>query len=254
MTRSRVASAPRRWLSLRRWAPAGLFVTSFALTGCFTLARTAPPVRYYALSGDGSGGGAVSSGSPDTLVASGRQLQRPGAAGFTLGVRRITLAAHLAGPRVIVRRGDTEVVMSEFHRWGGDLQDGLTQAFATHLAQAPVLAVDVAPWAVGAAHRYVLQLQVRRFEGVVDSAGTQGWVHLQASWDIVRPRDGRVLMRGASSDRRRPWRVGDYADLVSGLDAALDGMAGDIRRCLSAFPNDSTPPPSCGPAGGAREP
>jgi hypothetical protein len=94
-------------------------------------------------------------------------------------------------------------------------------------------------------HNYIVQLHVSRFEGVADSAATEGRVHVMAGWDIIRPLDGRVLMRGNTDDRGGTWRVGDYAGLVSGLDAALSRMAGDISACLGRFPNDSTPPASC---------
>lgn len=246
---SRAVTSPTARRALGgRGAPVALLVAAFLLTGCFKLARSSPSLRYYALSGGASNLLAFPADSDRRAALPTTVSPAPSAGdGMTLGLRRIDLAAHLASPRVIVRRGETELVMSEFHRWGGDLQDGLNQALATHLAsEEPVRAVDVAPWAVGTPHRYLLQLHVRRFEGVMDSAGTTGWVHLQASWDIVRPSDGRVLVRGTSTDRRRAWRVGDYADLVVGLDASLARMAGDIRRCLAAFPNDSTPPARCG--------
>jgi hypothetical protein len=54
-----------------------------------------------------------------------------------------------------------------------------------------------------------------------------------------------VLVRGSTDDRGGAFRVGDYAGLVTGLDAALSRMARDIGACLARFPNDSTPPASC---------
>lgn len=212
--------------------------------GCFKLSRTSPPLRHYALAGAASPGAATTAAAPTASTTTG----------LTLGLRRVDLASYLAVPAVMVRRGTTELIVSEFHRWGGELDEAINQSVATHLATQPsVRSVDVAPWAVGARHTYLVQLHVQRFEGVADSAATQGRVHMQAGWDIVRPMDGRVLLRGTTDDRSGAWRVGDYSALVSGLDAALARMARDISTCLSRFPNDSTPPASCeGTAGGAR--
>lgn len=208
----------------------------FLLAGCFKLSRESPTLQLYALGGP-SGAEATS--------ASAAGASTP-ARGLAVGLRRLELASYLSVPAVMVRRGANQLDASEFHRWGGDLDEGINRAVAGYLASAPpVRAVDVAPWPTRVRHDFVVQLHVSRFEGVADSAATEGRVHMLAGWDIIRPLDGRVLMRGSTDDRGGTWRVGDYAGLVSGLDAALSRMARDISACLSRFPNDSTPPASC---------
>jgi uncharacterized lipoprotein YmbA len=224
----------------RRLAPAILLV----LAGCFHLSRQSPPLRHYALAGAAQPGAA--SGTSTSTAAT-----TPVTTGLTIGLRRLDLASYLQVPAVMVRRGATELIVSEFHRWGGELDEAINQAVATHLAGLPpVKAVEVAPWQAQTRHDFLLQLHVLRFEGVADSAATQGRVHMQAGWDIVRPLDGRVMVRGMTDDRSGAWRVGDYSALVAGLDAALGRMARDISTCLSRFPNDSTPPASCGSGAG----
>jgi uncharacterized lipoprotein YmbA len=215
-------------------------------TGCFSLSRKSPPLRHYALAG------ASQSGAAGTSTSTAAAATATVSTGLTIGLRRLDLASYLQVPAVMVRRGATELIVSEFHRWGGELDEAINQAVATHLrGLPPVKAVEVAPWQAQTHHDFLVQLHVMRFEGVADSAATQGRVHMQAGWDIVRPFDGRVLMRGTTDDRSAEWRVGDYSALVAGLDAALARMARDISSCLSRFPNDSTPPASCGAATGA---
>lgn len=212
------------------------------LAGCFKLSRDTPRVQYFVLSG----------ATPASVVA-GRVTGIPAdapsvldGAGLALGLRRINLASYLAVSAIVVRRGVNELVVSDHHRWGEDLGEGINRVVAAHLATArPVRAVDVAPWAARARHDFLVQLNVSRFEGVADSAETEGRSHLVAGWDIIRPLDGRVLVRGRTEALEGPWRVGDYADLVTGLDAALARVARDISLCLSRFPNDSTPPARC---------
>jgi len=212
------------------------------LAGCFKLSRQAPQLKQYVLSGasqQGAFGDTVRS-------AAGGNATVPARAGLVIGLRRLDLATYLNEPAIVVRRGVNELVLSEFHRWGGDLDEGINRAVAAHLAGTPpVKAVDVAPWHARARHDYLLQLHVSRFEGVADSAASDGRIHMLAGWDIIRALDGAVLLRASTDDRGGSFRVGDYTGLVTGLDAALARLARDIGACLARFPNDSTPPASC---------
>ncbi|HYW30292.1 MAG TPA: PqiC family protein [Gemmatimonas sp.] len=218
-------------------APALLLV----LAGCFKLSRESPPLRLYVLSGTAAGAAPTSSA----------MATAPGAGGLTVGLRRMELASYLSEPAIVVRRGTNELITTEFHRWGEDLDAGINRVVGAYLASSsPVRAVEVAPWQTRAKHDFIVQLHVTRFEGTADSAATQGNVHVQAGWDIVRPFDGRVLIRGSSDDRSGSFRVGDYGALVTGLDAALQRVARDISACLARFPNDSTPPANCSTAAG----
>ena len=221
----------------------------FLLTGCFKLSRESPPLQHYALGG----------ASPTTVAPTAAPTGGPTTArsGLTVGLRRLEVASYLSVPAVMVRRGANQLVASEFHRWGGDIDEGINRAVAMYLASAPpVRAVDVAPWPSRVRHNFLVQLHVTRFEGVADSAATEGRVHVMAGWDIIRPLDGAVLVRGNTDDRSGAWRVGDYTGLVTGLDAALSRVARDISACIARFPNDSTPPASCtsmvGTSGGDR--
>ena len=218
------------------------------LGGCFKLSREAPPLQQYVLSGaplPSAAAGTVT-GSPASGNAAGAR------AGYTIGLRRMDLASYLAVPAIVVRRGTSEIFTSEFHRWGEDLGEGINRVVAANLANSPpVRAVDVAPWAVRASHDFLVQLHVSRFEGVTEAGATEGRIHVLAGWDIIRPFNGAVLMRGSTDDRGGTWRAGDYAGLVTQLDAALARLANNISACLARFPNDSTPPASCGESAGA---
>jgi uncharacterized lipoprotein YmbA len=207
-----------------------------AFAGCFKLSRESPTLQLYVLAG----------GTADPMPATTVATPPVGRAAFTVGLRRIELASHLSLPEVVMRRGPNQLVVSQFHRWGGDLAHGINRAVAVHLAASPqVRDVDVAPWTARARHDLLVQLHVTRFEGVADSAASEGHAQVTADWDIIRPFDGRVLIRGSTDDRAGTFRVGDYSGLVAGLDAGLAQVARDIGACLARFPNDSTPPSRC---------
>lgn len=212
------------------------------LAGCFKLSRDTPRVQYFVLSGAAQPSAAAGTvtGAPTAAPS------MPDGARLALGLRRINLASYLSVPSIVTRRGVNEIVVSAFHRWGEDLGEGINRVVAAHLASSPPGgAVDVAPWAARTRHDYLVQLHVSRFEGAADSGATEGRSHLVAGWDIIRPLDGSVLVRGSTEALGGPWRVSDYAALVTSLDAALTQLALDIRSCLSRFPNDSTPPARC---------
>jgi uncharacterized lipoprotein YmbA len=212
-------------------------VVPIALTGCFKLARESPTLQLYVL-GDVAASGLTPP--PVGMPSAGREA-------FRIGLRRVEMASYLSVPTVMMRRGANELIVSQFHRWGGDLDQGVNRAVAAYLAGSPgIRSVDVAPWTARVRHDLLVQLHVTRFEGVfADSAARDGRVHVMAGWDIIRPLDGTVMVRGSTDDHGGAFRVGDYVGLVTGLDAGLSRVARDISACLARFPNDSTPPASC---------
>jgi uncharacterized protein len=192
----------------------------FTLVGCFSLGRDSPALEQYVLGGDRT---AAPASSPADVT------------GLTVGLRRLDLEPYLATPAIVVRRGDRQVTMSDFHRWGEDPRDGINRAVARHLAARPsVRAVDVAPWPVRSSHDYLVKVHVSRFEGVTpeELTATHGEAHVLATWEIIRPTSGEVLFRGTTDYRVGGWTVGDYAHLVALLDRGLDELAADLVLSL----------------------
>jgi uncharacterized lipoprotein YmbA len=191
-----------------------------AVAGCFRLSRDTPPLEQFVLGGTAAASTAAASADPT---------------GVTIGVRRLDLASYLATPAVVIRRGAHQIEHSEFHRWAEDPGEGITRAVAGYLAAEPsIRAVDVAPWAAGSRHDYLVQLHIARFEGVApaDSGAVDGEAHLLATWEIIRPVDAAVLARGTTEHREGGWTVGDYAGLVTSLDRGLSGLATDLGMCV----------------------
>lgn len=207
---------------MRSMRLAGLCAVAL-LAGC-SLSRGAPAEQQYVLGG----------GRPQEQAAP-RDPQGP-----AVGVRRLQLAAYLASPSVVVRRGvrAQELSLSEFHRWGEPLGEGVNRAVAGYLTAAgPFRVVDVAPWPPRATHDYLVEVHVLRFEGVepADTAAAEGEAHVLATWAIVRPRDGEVLARGTTDYRKGGWPVGDYGALVTLLDAGVQALTADLVRSLRSL-------------------
>jgi uncharacterized lipoprotein YmbA len=197
--------------------PAATALAVAVLFGACSLGRDSPALQQYVL-------GRADVATTDAASTSG----------VMLGMRRLDLAAYLASPAIVVRRGAHEIITSDFHRWGEDPGAGIGRAVARHLAAGDgVRGVDVAPWAARAQHDYLVQLHVARFEGVLpDVSATAGEAHVLVRWEIIRPADGSVLARGATDYREPGWRAGDYAALVALLDAGLRVVARDVAAQL----------------------
>ena len=208
-----------------RLKPSAAVVRGFALLalgGC-SLGHGAPAPQHFILGGEGA---AASASSPS----------RPGLAAMSVGLRRLQVASYLGSPFIVVRRGDQEVTLSEFNRWGEPLAAGIGRAVAGYLkGAAPFVAVDVAPWPAGTEHDYLIELNILRFEGVApaDRSGSGGEVHILAEWQILRPGDRAVITRGTSEFRQGGWEVGDHAALVDLLNAGLRSLAEDLVTSLA---------------------
>jgi uncharacterized lipoprotein YmbA len=101
-------------------------VVPVALPGCFKLARESPKLRLYVL-GDGSASGLPTP--PAGAPSAAREA-------FRIGLRRVEMASYLSVPTVMIRRGTHELIVSQFHRWGGELDQGVNRAVGAYLADA----------------------------------------------------------------------------------------------------------------------
>jgi uncharacterized lipoprotein YmbA len=193
---------------------------ALVLSGCVSLSRGAPTEQHFVL------GGAL----PWQNAAPARDFTN-----VTIGMRRLQLAAYLESPFVLVRSGPNQVGFSEFHRWAEGLEGGITRALAGYLGdRADFRGIDVAPWPAGERYDFIVQVHVSRFEGVApaDTAATQGEVVMLANWEVIRQTDGQVLTRGITDYREGGWSVGDYAGLVTQLDAGLHLLTDQILSSL----------------------
>lgn len=198
-----------------------------ALTGCFSLGRVEPPQRHYVL------GAGMHPAEPATPGPAGDVT------GIVIGLRQPRLAQYLESPFMVIRRGVNQIELSEFHRWGETLEQGINRTVAGYLAtNEPVWRVEFAPWPPRTNLDYVIQLHVLRFEGLVsdDAAATEGEALVRATWEILRGADGVVLTRGTTEYREGGWTLEDedYDSLVSLLQEGLGVLVEELVTGLKS--------------------
>ncbi|MHB1192967.1 MAG: PqiC family protein [Longimicrobiales bacterium] len=197
-----------------------------ALAGCFGLNRGDPSQSHFVL---GLGR------SPARAEATGPAGEVPGVA---VGLRPLRLAEYLESPLIVVRRGTHRIELSEFHRWGETLDQGINRSVAGYMReQGPFRSVDYAPWPTRSEQDYVIQLQILRFEGSAPDglAVTEGEALLIANWEILRGGDGVMLARGTTEYHGPGWALGDYDALVDLLETGLSELAGDLVAALAGL-------------------
>lgn len=195
-----------------------LLCLPLVLSGCFGLSRGAPVQQHYVL---GAGE------QVDRVALVGRSA----AEATVVGLRPPRVAEYLATSYIVVRQGTHRIGFSEFHRWGEDLARGINRTLAGHMAAwSPDHRVETVPWTPGVRPDYLIQLHLLRFEGIApeDLMDRAGEAHLLATWEIVRSRDGAVLLSRTTEVRSDEWMVGDFDGLVSLLDAGLSTLAEDL--------------------------
>ena len=139
----------KRLLLLMAWTLGGA-----GLTGCVDLRPKGDPSRIFVLTT-----------LPEPAAGEGNGMPP----GVTVGIRAVRLPAYLQQDRVAVRRGENEIVYSDYDRWAEPLERGLMRTFAANLRAVPGAGrVFEGPVSKGTVD---LELELQVDEFVVDTSG-----------------------------------------------------------------------------------
>ncbi len=143
--------------------------------------------------------------------------------GLRVGVGPVGLPDYLNRPQIVVREGDNRLVVDEFHRWGGALEDEILRILTENLGtllgsdQVRVYADDFGQ------PDYRVTVSFQRFEGV-DNREAQ----LKASWAILQPRTGDVLKTREGVFRAAIMEPEVFENIVSAQSDALAALSREI--------------------------
>ena len=151
----------------------------------------------------------------------------PAADGLTIGFGPLDLPDHLDRPQIVTRDNPNQLVIDEFHRWGGELNSDVKRVMAQNLSYLLNSdRVQIYPWPARTRIDYQVRFSLMRLDGVLGR-----YARVRARWQILAGEDGEELTSGMSI-REEPVGGPGYRQLVAAQSRALAAVAGDISDRL----------------------
>jgi uncharacterized lipoprotein YmbA len=171
------------------------------LAGCFGTSR---PARFYTL---------------DPVQV--RSLPGATTTDATLAVGPIDLPDYVDRPQIVTRTGNNELVIAEFDRWGGSLDNQINGSLVTTLQdRLAARQIVVLPWGssmLSGGTTYRVAVSFSRFDGVLGES-----VVLQARWELSVQNGGKEESLGVKEGFVTEEITGsDYDALVAAMQRAL---------------------------------
>lgn len=191
----------------------GLLALSALLGGC----ASSPPAAFYTLTSliDAPAGGADLSG-----------------ATLAVGLGPFSFPRFLDRPQVVRREASNLLVIDEFNRWGGSLDDDFSRVFAENLARLlRTSRIVVFPSELRIPLDFRVTAEILAFE-----AGPADQAILRVRWAVLDANSRAVLeMREDHYQRGLPSGAGVSAQ-VSALSATLADFSRDVAEALRRLP------------------
>ena len=180
-------------------------MTALALTGC----ETQPKTRFFALS--------ASTATPEPVTSD-----------LTVAIGPIDLPQYLQRPQIVTRPEDNRLVVDEFNRWGGSLEQEIDRVLTQNLGSLiGTQRIYSFPSRIVADVDYRISIYIRGFDGALGNTVT-----LDVSWSIIEERSASVIQ----TNRGRYQAVaeeGDYAAYAAALSRTLQQLGRDLATDLT---------------------
>lgn len=158
-------------------------------------------------------------------LRAGEPGQAAGVATMSVGVGPVSLPEAVDRPQMVLRGQGNAVEIDEFNRWAEPLESEIPRVVAGGLAaRLPEAYVAVFPFSASLEPDLRVELDVQRFESVLDAAAL-----VEVHW-VVKDREGHVVAKGRAVERE-PAAEG-YQALVEAHARALDRVAAQIVPAL----------------------
>ena len=194
------------WVKKATWAVAVLI-----LSGC----ATTRPAEFYTLS---------------PLSQSRAPLgSEQGCRDIEIGVGPVNWPKFLKRPQIVTRTSDNRLTISEFHRWGGSLQEDFSRVVAQNLSLLlDTQNVALYPRQGGRPITYRIEVDIHEFEGRLGNS-----VHLNAAWTL-KDHDSNGVLAARRSVIKEPASSNDYESLVAAQSAAVATLSKRIADEITA--------------------
>jgi uncharacterized lipoprotein YmbA len=154
------------------------------------------------------------------------------AQGLALSVGPVLLPKYLDRPQIVTRPTANELSIAEFDRWGGRLEDNVTQVIGENLSRRLRTGrVTLFPAEAAGSADLRISVTISRFECV----GESGECLLDARWQIVPPagQNRAAPIMGAIARTARPTGAG-YAAIAAAMSQLLGDLSREIADAIAA--------------------
>lgn len=141
-------------------------------------------------------------------------------------VSPVTVPDLLDRPQIVTRRGDNQVTLDEFARWGQPLKGDIARAIAGDLTR--LLGSDrvsIFDTGLDAARTWRVRVDVIRFDAVPSESVT-----IEALWTVLPP--GKAAPVAGKSLVRQEMTTPGFDGLVSAGDRALGAVSREIAAAI----------------------
>ncbi|WP_448204294.1 PqiC family protein [Azospirillum sp. sgz302134] len=145
-----------------------------------------------------------------------------------VGLDSVSIPGYLDRPEMVLRATGSRLVVKEFDRWGGPMDEMVTRTLAQDLeGQLPQMEVVELPLSRDFPLDQVVEVALDRFD-----AAENGPAVLEARWRIF-DRGGDHLKRMGRTSAQEPVATpGDLGSVADALSRTLARLAGDLAAVL----------------------
>ncbi len=146
---------------------------------------------------------------------------------ITIGIGPVQLPQFLNRPQIVTRSGPNRLTVSEFHRWGGYLDQDFLRVLAQDISiPLPTYRVVEFPWENRDDPDYRITFNVQQFDGQPGNS-----VLLNVTW-MIKGRKGIKALYTRRSIIKQPVSGNDYEALVAAHSQALAALGREIAAAI----------------------
>ena len=144
---------------------------------------------------------------------------------YSLAIASVRIPRLIDRSQIVSRRGKHEIIRSEFHQWGGSIQEEIENILAESVEQSLESGrVQILPSNLKNRPGLELFITIRQLDGTLGET-----VSLDLDWQLVSRLDSNGKING-SSRLSQKLNGSDYETYIAGLSELLKLSASEIAR------------------------
>jgi len=158
-----------------------------------------------------------------STIATSEAAQAPSCGNIAIGVGPISWPKMLERPQIVTRNDDHRVMIDEFHRWSGSLQEDFARTIVQNLSL--LLANDHIlsyPKQAGPELKFRIEIDIQQFDGKPGDTVT-----FKAIWRARNPIDNNILISD-SVTIQAPVTAKNFEALVAAQSTTVGLFAKDL--------------------------